>query len=120
MRSRPGARPETARLIALFPLALGLAGCSSGESAERQADVRVAGFRYSPVAVEIQAGGRVTFENLDKAPHTASSDEGSPWEFDTKRLETSEGDTIEFDKPGSYPYFCRFHPFMTGTVEVVE
>ena len=102
-----------------MPLALGLA-CSSGESGERQADVRVAGFRYSPVAVEIEAGGRVTFENLDKAPHTASSDEGSPWEFDTKRLETSQDGTIEFDEPGSYPYFCRFHPFMTGTVEVVE
>jgi plastocyanin len=41
-------------------------------------------------------------------------------EFDTKRLETSEDGTTEFDEPGSYPYFCRFHPFMTGTVEVVE
>jgi len=25
---------------------------------------------------------------------------------------------VTFDEPGTYPYYCRFHAFMKGTVEV--
>jgi plastocyanin len=95
------------------------AGCGAADG-PRVGEVKIADFHYSPVRLEIQTGGSVTFTNLDNVSHDVSSDTGSALEFDTGRLRTDEGATLSFDEPGSYPYLCAFHPWMTGTVEVVE
>ena len=49
------------------------------------------------------------------ALHTATGDDEA---FDTGDLDLDEQGEVTFDEPGSYPYYCRFHAFMRGTVEV--
>ena len=97
-----------------------LSGCGGGSESPSSAAVTATGFHFSPVRIEVRAGGSVRFTNLDRASHTVTADTGSPVDFDTGRLGSGEGRSIEFDEAGSYPYVCLFHPLMTGMVDVVE
>jgi plastocyanin len=94
----------------------GNAPAPSGE-AVRAAKVRIVEFVYGPDPVTVQVGGKVTWQNEDTAPHTATADDGS---FDTGTIERGKIQSETFKQAGTYPYFCEIHPTMHGTVEVVE
>lgn len=83
------------------------------------AEVTIAGFAYSPASLEVEAGATVTFTNDDGAPHTVTAGEpGAQVEGFDERVDGGETARVSFDEPGTYPYFCRFHPNMTGEIVV--
>ncbi len=86
-------------------------------SAARSEKVRIVEFAYQPDPVVIAVGGKVSWQNEDAAPHTATADDGS---FDTGTIEKDKRQSETFKEAGSFPYFCEIHPTMHGTVEVVE
>jgi plastocyanin len=88
----------------------------SGE-AERSAKVQIVEYTYEPDPVTVQVGGKVIWLNQDTAPHTATADDGS---FDTGTLERGKLKSETFKQAGTFTYFCEVHPYMHGTVEVVE
>jgi plastocyanin len=88
----------------------------SGE-ARKAEKVEIVEFTYQPDPVVVQAGGKVTWQNQDTAPHTATADDGS---FDTGTIEKGKIGSAAFKEPGTFTYFCEIHPTMHGTVEVVE
>jgi plastocyanin len=94
----------------------GNAPAPSGE-AVRAEKVEIVEFAYDPDPVTIEEGGKVIWVNRDPAPHTATADDGS---FDTGTLEEGKLKSETFKQPGEYTYFCRIHPTMHGTVQVVE
>jgi plastocyanin len=77
--------------------------------------VEIRDFDYSPRELTIPAGSSVTWTNHDGAPHT-STDEDESW--DTGRLGEDESGTITFDTPGSYEYYCTYHPYMQASLTV--
>ncbi len=85
--------------------------------ARKAEKVEIVEFTYSPDPVVVQVGGKVTWRNNDNPPHTATADDGS---FDTGIIETGKQKSVTFKEPGTFTYFCTVHPFMHGTVEVVE
>jgi len=87
----------------------------SGEAA-RAEKVKIIEFVYGPDPVTVQVGGKVTWQNEDTAPHTATADDGS---FNTGVLERGKIKSETFKQAGTYTYFCEIHPTMHGTVEVV-
>jgi len=128
-------RPSVAVLAgALALLILPLAGCGGDDeggppeksaaprqTAKQAVTVNIASFKFGPDAVKVKAGGTVTFVNRDKAPHTAQTELSSKQsEFDTGRLAKSDEKSVKLPKPGRFEYFCAYHRFMEGTVEVVE
>lgn len=130
--------PALAGCLAL--LALPVAGCGSddeesapeksgagtaeksvGGPAKDAVTVDIASFKFMPNPIKVKAGGTVTFVNQDKAPHTAQTDiSAKRAEFNTERLETGDKKTVELGKSGKFEYFCVYHRFMEGTVEVEE
>lgn len=88
----------------------------SGEASKSE-KVEIVEFTYQPDPVVVQAGGKVTWQNQDTAPHTATADDGS---FDTGTIEKGKIGSETFKEPGTFTYFCTIHPTMHGTVEVVE
>ncbi|MCW2987807.1 MAG: plastocyanin [Solirubrobacterales bacterium] len=94
----------------------GNAPAPSGKAA-RAAKVKIVEFVYGPDPVTVQVGGKVTWQNEDIAPHTATADDGS---FDTGTIEQGKIKSETFKQPGTFTYFCEIHPTMHGTVEVVE
>jgi plastocyanin len=88
----------------------------SGEASKSE-KVQIVEFTYEPDPVVVQAGGKVTWQNEDTAPHTATADDGS---FDTDTIDKGKIGSATFKEAGTFTYFCEIHPTMHGTVEVVE
>jgi len=118
------ARRQTALLGVAAALALVAGGCGDEEgSAPDDAEsmngepvaVEISEFEYLPETVTVPVGGEVTWTNSDKAAHTATADDGS---FDTDTLRLDGTETVVYDEAGTFAYYCRFHAFMKGTVEV--
>jgi hypothetical protein len=59
----------------------------------------------------------VTWTNAGSRQHTVTADDGS---FDSGRLDPGEQFSQTFDQPGTFTYFCGFHPEMQGSVVVTE
>jgi plastocyanin len=84
---------------------------------ERSVKVEIVDFAYDPDPAQVETGGKVIWQNMDSAPHTATADDGS---FDTGTLEEGKLKSESFKEAGTYTYFCEIHPTMHGTVEVVD
>jgi len=81
----------------------------------------------------IEVSNSVVWENKDTIPHTVTTDDGYKDAysglFDSRERPTEEGGafvmpgkTFEFlfTKVGQYPYHCEPHPWMQGSIEIVE
>ena len=118
------------RRVTIAVLAAGAllaAGCGGEDDEPAQArpaarsavTVQIASFKYLPARIDVAVGGKVTWVNQDKAPHTAENKtlEG-PAEFETGRLDLGDRKTVTFTQPGAYKYYCVFHRFMEADIVV--
>ena len=71
--------------------------------------------RFTPDAINIPAGGVLTWTNGDGFAHTVKGDTAP---FASAVLDHNGTFTWTFDAPGSYGYRCTIHPFMRGKVVV--
>jgi len=77
--------------------------------------VTIDNFRFTPASMSVKAGTTVRWTNRDDIPHTIVADDQS---FKSKALDTDDGFSYTFSKPGTYSYFCSLHPKMTGKIVV--
>ncbi len=75
---------------------------------------------YDPETVDITLGTIVVWDNADTTVHTVTSGKAPETDgiFDSGMM--SAGDIFEFTftDAGTFDYFCTFHPWMVGTVNV--
>jgi len=77
---------------------------------------------YSPNPIHVKAGQRITWHNSDAIAHTVTSgsnndpDEGNL--FDSGAILSKQDYSLIFDDPGTYDYYCVYHPTMVGQVIV--
>lgn len=93
-------------------------GQSSGEGSQRAADhgeVKIDNFSFTPKSLKVRPGTTVTWTNHDDIPHNVVSTDKK---FSSPVLDTDQTFSFQFTEPGSYPYFCKIHPMMTGSIVV--
>jgi plastocyanin len=83
------------------------------------AKVTLSDNKFEPKTVTIKSGSEVTWENKE-GTHTVTADDGS-WTSPT--LSAGQTYSHKFEKPGKYPYYCKFHggkggQNMSGVVNV--
>jgi plastocyanin len=78
--------------------------------------VSITNFAYLPGNLSVATGTSVTFTNTDNVQHTVSSDDNKA--FDSGAFNQGMSFQLTAGPPGTYPYFCRIHPFMKGTLTV--
>ena len=88
---------------------------ASRAAAQTVHTIQIQNFAFAPAVLTIAAGDTVVFNNLDSAPHTASADGGA---WDTGRMAQGASVQITFSSPGSFTYFCAFHPNMKGAITI--
>ena len=124
MTRRTRALPMVAALLTV-PLAACGSDDQPGEAAAEAASpatVTIKAFAFDPDPLTVAAGTTVTFENGDSINHSVTAgtrEEPATEEFDG--LLDGKGTTFELtlDEPGTYAYFCRFHPGPGMTAEIV-
>jgi plastocyanin len=79
--------------------------------------VEIFDFKFEPPTLAVRPGTRVTWVNKDDEPHTATSSE-KPKRFDSGPLDTAQAYSFVFGEAGSFSYFCKLHPHMTGVIVV--
>ncbi len=108
-------RRKFGAVLSAAPLTL-FAGAQVASAGATSHQVTIRKFKFMPEEISVSVGDEVIWNNLDIAPHTATDKETHDW--DTGPLERNEQAAVTFDTPGVYPYFCVFHPHMTGTIIV--
>lgn len=68
---------------------------------------------FSPSLMTLTAGKPVAWINDDNFVHTVTGDDGS---FDSGDMQPGATFTRIFNVPGTFPYHCKYHKGMTGTV----
>ena len=76
-----------------------------GKASQEKAKVTITNNKFEPKTITVKAGSEVTWENKEGS-HTVTADDGS-WTSST--LTAGQTYSHKFDKPGKYPYYCRFH-----------
>jgi plastocyanin len=71
---------------------------------------------FIPANTHVISGTIVTWTNKDYVAHTATSGDGIS--FDTKTILPAESVSLTFKNKGTFPYFCKIHPWMLGSVTV--
>ena len=82
--------------------------------------ITIKNFAFIPQTMTVKAGSIVRWENKDTSPHRIIfiDKEGRDTTIDSSVLSSTQAWSQKFDKPGTYPYYCKIHPEMTGTVIV--
>lgn len=99
-------------------------GCHNGVFSDRTgAQVELSKNCFEPTVVRIQQGQQVTWTNNDPDAHAVTGAANS-WGMTGRvgkggeEIDPGQSVSYQFDNPGVFPYFCIFHPSMTGAVVV--
>jgi plastocyanin len=80
------------------------------------ATVEITDHRFVPKHLEVTRGIPVTWVNHDDVEHRIVST--LPNVLDSGEIGKAQGFTQTFNRPGTYPYFCKIHNYMKGTIDV--
>jgi len=83
---------------------------------------------FVPYEVTVDVGGEVTWSNPDnlstQSLHTLTSgeitDDTTGDMFNNVLVQPGQTFSYKFEEAGIYPYFCFIHPWMVGTVVVID
>jgi plastocyanin len=81
------------------------------------ARLTIANYAFTPQSLVVSAGTTIMVRNTDSTDHTATARSGA---FDTGTIKPGQTARFTITNPGTYPYYCQFHAFMTGTITVVR
>ena len=79
--------------------------------------VTIHDYSFLPATLTVKKGTTVTWTNDDIAKHTVTGDHSGP---SSDFFGQGQSYSYTFDAPGTYPYHCEPHPYMTATVVVTE
>jgi plastocyanin len=77
--------------------------------------VLIQGMKFVPESLKVKAGDKIVWVNKDIFPHTATATKEG---FDSGVLQAGASWAFKSQRPGVFPYFCKLHPPMKGTVIV--
>ena len=78
-------------------------------------NISIVDFAFSPQVDTISAGDSVQWTNNGVVTHTSTS---NTLVWNSGNLAPGQSFTFQFNTPGSFPYHCAIHTFMTGTIVV--
>jgi plastocyanin len=135
---RPAVHPARLRLLlsplAVVAVALLIAGEASAAAVAgpspsspkpppggSEVTVVIKNFAFHPAQLRATPGEKILVKNEDSVAHTFSTTPGAPADvaFTTGAIGPGTSRVVTTpSKPGSYPFQCLIHPFMTGTLLV--
>ncbi len=78
-------------------------------------DVAIRNYAFDEKTITIKAGDTVVWTNYDGALHTVTATDDT---FNSGKMDKESVWSMAFDTPGTYTYYCTYHPNMKATVVV--
>ena len=115
------------RTVLALAVVLGVGACGGGGGDKNDQktpgavtgdpSVRIVSFQFTPQALTVKPGTKVTWTNTDTAVHSIkdTSPLATPVSQDLGKDATF---SITYERPGAYSFICGIHQYMTGTVTV--
>lgn len=79
---------------------------------------------FVPKLATVSTGAPIRWENPTPTEHTITHmgclEDGEPCAFDSGIIMPNDSFTLPGLAPGRYPYLCRVHPIMRGTIVVTD
>src|SRR5262245_48721398 len=76
--------------------------------------IAISNLAFSPAEVTAKIGDTVEWINGDFIDHTAT-DKGNAWDV---AIAAGKSAQVKLTTPGTFAYYCKVHPPMTGTIRV--
>ena len=126
-------RAFVAACCLLAVMAISCTKTSTSVAQTGTATASIHSFAFAPHALSVPVGTTVTWTNQDDITHTVTSGtpgmQGTPGvsenvspepdgAFDEQLAGAGATATVTLDRAGTFTYFCRIHPGMTGEVTV--
>ncbi len=92
-----------------------VAAVEESEASPQSVDVAIRNYAFDEKTITIKAGDTVVWTNYDSAPHTVTATDES---FDSGKMSKGSVWSTTFETPGTYEYYCAYHPNMKATVVV--
>jgi plastocyanin len=93
-------------------------GSSAAQKPATTDTIVIKNFMFAPASLTVAPGAVVTVKNEDSVTHTLTAKTDQTL-FNTGPVSPGQTKTFKApDKPGSYPFFCTIHQYMTGTLVV--
>lgn len=96
-----------------FLVAIGLAAAAAGAVHAETIAVAMKGMKFAPAVVSVHQGDTIVWTNGDFVAHSATARDKS-WDV---TVAPGKSASITITAPGTFAYFCRFHPMMVGEVD---
>jgi plastocyanin len=77
--------------------------------------VSIGDLAFAPANITVRVGDTIEWNNTDLVDHTATAKNGD-WGVD---IAAGKSGRMELHRAGTIAYYCRFHPHMTGMINVV-
>ena len=108
--------PATAAPATAAPATAAPATAAPATAAAAGPKVAIKNFTFSPASLDAKVGAPITWTNGDVAPHTVTFDDSSVG--GSGNLNGGQTFELVITKAGTFPYICKIHPSMKGTVTV--
>ena len=92
----------------------------TSNSAVESNTVVIKDYAFSPAAIKVKKGTKVTWTNDDTVKHTVTMDDGSKEGPKSQLFGKGETYSYTFNSVGTFDYHCLPHPYMKATVTVTE
>ena len=76
--------------------------------------IKINDLAFSPTEVTAKLGDTAEWINGDFVDHTAT-DKGGAWDV---AIPAGKSAQLKLTSPGTFVYYCKVHPGMTGTIHV--
>lgn len=78
----------------------------------------MAAIAFDPTEMRVRVGDVIEWTNNDSVPHTTTLKDDPA--CTTANLASGATGSLKFNVAGTYPFFCKIHTQMTGTIEVTS
>ncbi len=92
----------------------------SGSAVQETDMITYKSFSVVQKSIKVKKGTTVTWVNEDNAKHDVTPDTETADFKASDLFGKGESYSVTFNTVGKFSYFCSPHPYMKGTVEVVE
>ncbi len=82
--------------------------------------ITISDFAFNPQTIIVKAGAIVRWDNQDTVSHRVvfTDPTGNIIKYDSSVLSPGQSWSQRFTTAGTFTYYCKIHPAMTGTVVV--